>query len=90
MFTNIKEMRDKKENGTYNLTIEIPEKDFFKVYNSVNNNVANDLIRQYLVDVQDDARFDNVKIKHNKNRHTIRLTSELNYYGNEHTDYNRK
>ncbi|SHG94967.1 hypothetical protein [Tepidibacter thalassicus] len=90
MFTNIKEMRKKRENGIYDLTIEIPEREFFKVYDSVNNNAADDLLRQYLVDVQDDARFDNVKIKHNKNRHTIRLTSELSYYKNEHTDYNKK
>lgn len=88
MFTDIKEMRNKREDGTYDLTLEISEREFFKVYNNVSDDIADDLIQQYLVDVQDDGRFENVKIKHNKDRHTVRITSDLHYYGNDHTDYN--
>ncbi|MCT4509325.1 MAG: hypothetical protein N4A48_11350 [Tepidibacter sp.] len=88
MFTDIKEMRKKRENGIYDLTLEISEREYFKVYEDVDDKIADNLIKQYLVNVDDDARFDNVKIKHNKDRHTIRLTSELHYYGNDHTDYN--
>ncbi|CAH2214782.1 hypothetical protein [Tepidibacter aestuarii] len=88
MFTDIKEMRKKRENGIYDLTLEISEREYFKVYNEVDDKIADDLVQQYLVDVQDDGRFENVKIKHNKDRHTIRLTSELHYHDNDHTDYN--
>ncbi len=88
MFNTMKEMRRKKENGIYDLTLEIAEKDYFETYENVDNRAAKDIMNQYLSHVQDDARFQNAKIHHNRNRHTVRLTSELHYLKNDHTDYN--
>lgn len=90
MFNSIREMRRKDAEGLYNLTIEVSEKDFFEIYEDTDNNTADTLIRQYLANIQDDARFENVKIHHNKNRHTIRITTDLHYLGNEHTDYTQR
>ncbi len=87
MLNRIRETRTRDEDGIYTLTLEIPEKEFFLVYNDVDNESANDLLKQYLVFRQDDARLATVDIKHDKNNHMVNVVSELNYLGNDHTDY---
>lgn len=84
---NMREMRNKVENGKYNLTLEIAEDAYFGTYNDVDLKSGEDIVRNYLRSNSDDARFDDIKIKYNKNRHTIRVTAELNYNDNDHTDY---
>lgn len=87
MLNSIREIRTRDEKGIYTLTLEIPEKDFFLVYNDVDNQSANDLLKQYLIFRQDDARLASVSIEHDKNNHIVNVISELNYLDNEHTDY---
>lgn len=87
MLNRIRETRTRDEKGIYTLTLEIPEKEFFLVYNDVDNESANDLLKQYLIFRQDDARLATVDINHDKNNHMINVVSELNYLGNDHTDY---
>ncbi|SCG83070.1 hypothetical protein DW1_1499 [Proteiniborus sp. DW1] len=87
MLNRIREIRTRDKDGIYTLTLEIPEKEFFLVYNDVDNESANDLLKQYLIFRQDDARLTSVDIKHDKNNHMINVVSELNYLGNDHTDY---
>ncbi|WIV10453.1 hypothetical protein [Proteiniborus sp. MB09-C3] len=87
MLNSIREIRRRDDEGIYTLTLEIPEKEFFLVYNDVDKQSANDLLKQYLIFRQDDARLDTVDIKHDKNNHIINVVSELNYLGNDHTDY---
>lgn len=87
MLNSIREIRTRDENGIYTLTLEIPEKEFFLVYNDVDIESANDLLKQYLVFRQDDARVDSVDIKYDKNKHIINVVSQLSYLGNDHTDY---
>lgn len=87
MLNSIREIRTRDKEGIYTLTLEIPEKEFFLVYNDVDEQSANDLLKQYLIYRQDDARLESVEIKHNKNNHMINLVSELNYLDNDHTDY---
>ncbi|MFA5523276.1 MAG: hypothetical protein WDA24_02860 [Tissierellales bacterium] len=87
MLNRIRETRTRNEDGVYTLTLEIPEKEFFLVYNDVDNESANDLLKQFLVFRQDDARLATVDINHDKKNHLINVISELNYLGNDHTDY---
>ena len=87
MLNRIRETRTRDEKGIYTLTLEIPEKEFFLVYNDVDNESANDLLKQYLIFRQDDARLATVDINHDRNNHMINVVSELNYLGNDHTDY---
>lgn len=87
MLNSVREIRTRDEKGIYTLTLEIPEKEFFLVYNDVDKQSANDLLKQYLIFRQDDARLTSVEIEHNKNNHMINVVSELSYLGNDHTDY---
>lgn len=84
---NMIDMRNKMEDGKYNLTLEIAEKSYFQIYDDVDIKSGEDLVKNYLISNSDDARFNNIKINYNKNRHTIRITAELDYYNNSHTDY---
>ena len=84
---NIREMRSKVEDGVYNLTLEVADGDYFGTYNDVDIKSGEDLVRNYLRSNSDDANFNDIKIKYNKNRHTVRVTVELNYNNNDNTDY---
>ncbi|OPJ57155.1 hypothetical protein [Alkalithermobacter paradoxus] len=88
MLNGIVEVREKRNDGLYNLTLEIPDKRYFEVYEDVDEENALDIINKYLISRQDDARPKNTKVKYDKNSHLIRLTSELHYLENDHTDYN--
>ena len=83
---NMKEMRNKVQDGKYNLTLEVAEGAYFGTYDDVDTKSGEDLVRNYLRSNSDDARFNDIKIKYNKNRHTVRVTAELNYDNNTHTD----
>ena len=87
---NMREMRNKLDNGKYNLTLEIAEGAYFGIYDNVDLKSGEDLVRNYLRSNSDDARFNNFEIKYNENRHTVRVTAELDYENNDHTDYTNR
>ena len=84
---NMKEMRNKLEDGKYNLTLEIGESTYFGTYEDVDTKSGEDLVRNYLRSNSDDACFNDIEIKYNKNKHTVKVTTELNYGENEHKNY---
>ena len=84
---NLFDMRTRMDNGNYDLTLEIGDKEYFKHYDGVNIKSAEDVVRNYLFDNDDDADYKNVDIGYNKNRHTVRITAELDYINGEHKDY---
>ncbi len=87
---NMKEMRNKVQDGKYNLTLEIGESAYFGTYENVDVKSGEDLVRNYLRSNADDGCFNNIDVKYNKNKHTIKVTAELNYDGNEHKDYSNR
>lgn len=87
---NMREMRNRLDNGKYNLTLEIAEGAYFGIYDNVDLKSGEDLVRNYLRSNSDDARFNNIEIKYNENRHTVRVTAELDYENNDHTDYTNR
>ena len=84
---NMREMRNRLDNGKYNLTLEIAEGSYFEIYDNVDLKSGEDLVRNYLRSNSDDGRFNNIEIKYNENRHIIKVTAELDYDNNDHTDY---
>ena len=86
----MREMRNKLDNGKYNLTLEIAEGAYFGIYDNVDLKSGEDLVRNYLRSNSDDARFNNIEIKYNENIHTVRVTAELDYENNDHTDYTNR
>ncbi len=87
---NMKEMRNKVDDGKYNLTLEVGEGAYFGTYDNVDIKSGEDLVRNYLRSNSDDACFDDIEIKYNKNRHTVKVTAELNYNNNVHSDYSNR
>ena len=84
---NMVDMRNKKENGNYDFTLEIGDKTYFNFYDSINTKAAEEVVRDYLFNNDDDADYKNVKIGHNLNRHIVKITAELDYLNGEHKDY---
>ena len=63
---NMREMRNKVQDGKYNLTLEIAEGAYFGTYDDVDVKSGEDLVRNYLRSNSDDANFNDIKIKYNK------------------------
>lgn len=84
---NIMAQRNKLEDGSYNLSIEVADSAYFNIYDNADNKSGEELLRNYLKDNSDDARYDNVKVNYNKNRHLVNITAKLNYDSNLHTEY---
>lgn len=87
---DMREMRKKRENGKYDLTLEIGDSAYFGTYEDVDLKSGEDLVRNYLRSNSDDADFKDIKINYNKNRHTVRVTAELDYFNREHKDYSNR
>ncbi|ABR49199.1 hypothetical protein Amet_3059 [Alkaliphilus metalliredigens QYMF] len=84
MLSAIFERRVKMEEG-YKLHLEIPEKEYLNVYEDVNEKAASEILQQFLAYHQDDGRVEEIKIKHDRNNHTVNIHTHLNYLGNDHT-----
>ena len=87
---NMREMRNKLDDGKYNLTLEVAEGAYFGTYDNVDLKSGEDIVRNYLRSNSDDACFNNIEIKYNENRHTVRVTAELDYNKSEHSDYSNR
>jgi hypothetical protein len=85
VFNSIREKRIQRE-GLYELTLQIPENDYFDVYDTVKVEAAREILYNYLTLQQDDARLGGVDISHNRNGHIVKITADLHYTGNDHTD----
>lgn len=79
MLNCYKEIRSRKRRGVYDLTLEIPENDFFKEYKSPNMESAKGIIDNYLHKRRDLGRVDKIDIHHDVRKHMIQLTTELDY-----------
>lgn len=85
MFNRIREKRITRD-GLYELTLHIPEKEYFDAYDDVRVEAAEEILCNYLTLKQDDGRIGEVKINHNKSGHVIKITTDLHYLGNSHTE----
>lgn len=87
---NMNEMRSKIEDGKYKLTLEVAAPSYFDIYNDVDTKSGEDLVRNYLRSNADDGCFNDIEIKHNKKRNSVRVTTNLDYNNNEHTGYSNR
>lgn len=74
------------EDGLYNITLQISEKEYFSVYDSLNEDYAYELLENYLKYRSDDGRPEDIKLSHNKNQHLVMINADLYYTGNEKTE----
>ncbi|WP_042276701.1 hypothetical protein [Faecalimicrobium dakarense] len=87
---NIMAQRNKLEDGSYNLSLEVADSAYFNIYDNADKKSGEELLRNYLKDNSDDGRYENVKVNHNKNRHLVNITAKLNYDSNLHTEYENR
>lgn len=85
MLNSIRENRIQRD-GLYEVTLQIPEDDFFFVYDSITVDAAREILDKYLAYHQDDGRPGEINIRHNKNGHVVDITVDMHYTGNDHTD----
>lgn len=82
MLNSIRETRTVKE-GLHNIMLEIAEETYGTFYGNISEDNAMDILKQYLNYHQDDGVPQDVKIKHNRNTHTVNIYANLHYLGNE-------
>lgn len=87
MLDNLFESRIRQENG-YDLRLEIPEKEFYQIYEDLSEKSAEEVVNNFLQYHQDDGRPTDIAIKHNKNSHIVTINAMLNYLDNDHTAEN--
>lgn len=85
MFNTIREKRIERD-GQYQLTLQIPEEEYFNSYDTVKAEAAQEILSNYLTLQQDDGRIGEVNINHNKSGHVIKITTDLHYMDNDHTE----
>lgn len=84
MLDRIRENRIQRD-GLYEITLQVPENEYFIVYDSISSEAAYEILGNYLSYHQDDARPEEVKIVHNKNAHMVNINANLHYTGNDHS-----
>jgi len=84
MLNSILDKRVRKDQG-YDLYLEIPEKEYFNVYEDVTEGNASNIVDIFLEHYQDDGRPEMIKVNYDKNNHKINIRATLSYEGNDHT-----
>lgn len=84
MLNSIFERRVRHEDG-YDLILEIPEREFYQIYENLDEGSAEEVISTFLEYHQDDGTPSDIEIKHNKNTHIVTISAMLNYLDNDHT-----
>jgi len=82
MLNSIRETRTVKE-GMHNIMLEIAEETYTTFYGNISEDNAMDILKQYLNYHQDDGVPRDVKMKHNRNTHTVNIYANLHYLDNE-------
>ena len=86
MLNSILDRRVRKDNG-YDLYLEIPENEYFNVYEDVTENNARNIVDLFLEHYQDDGRPQMVKVNYDKGNNSINIKTVLSYVGNDFTEH---
>jgi hypothetical protein len=88
LYNSISERRMQSK-GMYAVILQIPENEYFLVYDSISNAYAKEIVSNYLKYHSDDGRPDDIFIKHDKSGHLVNINMYLYYTDNPHTDIYR-
>lgn len=83
MYNSIREKRIKRQD-MYQITLQMPEKDYFNIYDSVNEDAAREILENYLKYHLDDGKVDDIRISLNKNAHAVKINANLHYTDGEY------
>lgn len=77
--------RQRLDDG-YNIILKLPEKEYFEIYEDLDKEAAEDILKQYLTYHGDDGRYSDVSIDYDRNAHIITINARLDYTDNDHTE----
>jgi hypothetical protein len=87
MFNSIFEERQRQEDN-YHISLTMPRDQYISIYGKdVNNRNAEDIVNQYLQYKEDDGRPEGVVIYDYPGTGIVNIEADLQYVGNDHTDY---
>ncbi len=86
MLNSILDRRVRKDKG-YDLYLEVPENEYFNVYENVTEEKARNIVDLFLEHYQDDGRAEAIKVNYDKNNHSVNIRATLSYEGNDHTEH---
>lgn len=75
--------------GKHSLELLISSKEYEKVYDEYNNEIASTIVNHHLDNRGDDGRATDVRIKHDDSD-IVRIYANVNYLDNDHTRYGRR
>ena len=87
---NIIETRYKREDGTYDISLEVKDSAYFNVFDNADTTSGKEFLRDYLKSNADDARYADISVNHNKGRRIVSIKAKLDYEGNMHTSYDNR
>jgi hypothetical protein len=85
MFNSICERR-MQSLGMYAVIMQIPEAEYFEVYDTLSDAVAEDIVVNYLRYHGDDGRPSDIKIRHDPTNHVVTINLFIHYTENDHTE----
>lgn len=88
LFNNIVERRI-VENGNHSTILEMTTEDYEKRYRDYNEKAAEEIISTHFKRRGDDGRPTGVRIKQDSDN-IVRIYANVNYLGNDHTDYRKE
>lgn len=88
-FDNIIETR-RVEDGSHKLVLEISMDEYKKDYDELNKDYAFNILEKHLENTDDDGRPAKVEIDYDKENNIVKIFAQLDYLGNDHTDYRFK
>ena len=86
MINSILDRRVRKDHG-YDLYLEIPQNEYFNVYENVTEENARNIVDLFLEHYQDDGRPNMVKVNYDKNNNSVNIRATLSYEGNDYTEH---
>lgn len=89
MLNSILEKRFVNNDGLSSVVLEISSEEYNKFYDEYNNEIASEIISEYLEKKDDDGIPADVQIQYDKNDNMVRIFADIHYLGNHHTYYGR-
>lgn len=85
-FDNIIEKRSVND-GIHSLVLVISADEYEKDYDEFHNDYALNILERHLENRADDGRPSDVKIDYDRENNIVKISANVHYLGNQHTNY---
>ena len=78
------------DDGLHKIELIINEEQFNKFYDDVDEGSVQDMVRTYLDEKADDGRPHDISFEFDNFKHIIKVNANLQYLGNDYSDYKNR